>query len=280
MRRYRSPGRPIRRFSSTPGPYAATLRQKSSPWVTGWSCSTRCSTPARRAKEARAVVRAIRQERVVGDGHVVVGGQTALDLDSTDFILARTPYAVGFVVAVTLVVLFLLLGSGAFADHRRADELRLHRGVVRRPGLGVSGGQLTRFFDFEPARHHRVDVPVCCSPSCSALSMDYEVLLLSRVREESTTPPATTTAPSPRDSPERRPRHERRALLVVVGALLRDLAPRAHQDALGSGIAVAVSSTPPSCGPAGAGHHAPARRLELVGAAPLTRLRERLGWRA
>ena len=42
---------------------------------------------------------------------VLVTGQTAVNVDNTNYVLARAPLAVGFVVLATYVLLFLLLGS-------------------------------------------------------------------------------------------------------------------------------------------------------------------------
>ena len=47
---------------------------------------------------ARTIVNEIRAHRLVGDGELVVGGQTAGDVDATAFIMARIPYAIAFVV--------------------------------------------------------------------------------------------------------------------------------------------------------------------------------------
>src|SRR5205823_14900679 len=59
--------------------------------------------------QARSLVRALRGLALAG-GQVLVTGPTAIDLDAIDFMAARTPAAVIFVVVSTLVVLFLLLG--------------------------------------------------------------------------------------------------------------------------------------------------------------------------
>ncbi|HET9036357.1 MAG TPA: MMPL family transporter, partial [Myxococcaceae bacterium] len=63
------------------------------------------------SNEARQLVKALRQDRAVGDGRVLVGGQTASDVDSSAFVFGRAWLAVGLVVLVTLVALFILLGS-------------------------------------------------------------------------------------------------------------------------------------------------------------------------
>jgi hypothetical protein len=59
----------------------------------------------------RRNVRTIRNYGPVADGRALVAGQTASDLDPTDFVLSRAPHAIGVVVSVTLIVLFLLLRS-------------------------------------------------------------------------------------------------------------------------------------------------------------------------
>jgi RND superfamily putative drug exporter len=58
-----------------------------------------------------ALVRAIRGMRRVGDGEVLVTGVAAGELDKRDFVLARTPSAIAFVVVMSYLVLFFLLRS-------------------------------------------------------------------------------------------------------------------------------------------------------------------------
>jgi RND superfamily putative drug exporter len=60
---------------------------------------------------AREIVRAIRANRVVADGTLLVGGESAHDVDVTRFMLSRAPWAVGYVVLATLLVLMVVLGS-------------------------------------------------------------------------------------------------------------------------------------------------------------------------
>ena len=55
-------------------------------------------------------MRAVRAEHVT-DGQVLATGGTAYDLDIVNFILERTPVAVGSVILVTYLILFLLTGS-------------------------------------------------------------------------------------------------------------------------------------------------------------------------
>src|SRR5207245_1435471 len=60
--------------------------------------------------DARNLVRAIRQQSLAG-GEVLVTGSTAFDVDGIQYLLDRTPIAIGFVMLTTILALFLLLGS-------------------------------------------------------------------------------------------------------------------------------------------------------------------------
>ena len=128
---------------------------------------------------ARAVVRAVRSERAVADGQLFVGGQTANDLDSTDFILSRTPLAIGFVMLVTFVILFWMLGSVV---------LPLKAVLMNLVSISGSFGALVWIFQ---DGHLMVREPRPVEPALAVLlfcvifglSMDYEVLMLSRIKE-------------------------------------------------------------------------------------------------
>ena len=135
------------------------------------------------SEQARRLVLALRADRTVGDGRILVGGQSSADVDSTAFVLRRAPLAVGFVVVVTLVALFVLLGSVV---------LPLKAVVMNFLSLAASFGALVWIFQeghlrwllhftpgpLEPA------LPVLLFCTLFGLSMDYEVLMLSRMREE------------------------------------------------------------------------------------------------
>jgi RND superfamily putative drug exporter len=132
--------------------------------------------------EARAVVRAIRRQSLEG-GRLLVTGGTAIDLDSVDFTIRRTPPAVAFVTLVTYLVLFLLLGSVL---------LPLKAVVMNLLSLSASFGAMVWIFqqghlsaqlNFTPASIDPV-LPVLLFSIVFGLSMDYEVFLLSRIQEE------------------------------------------------------------------------------------------------
>jgi uncharacterized membrane protein YdfJ with MMPL/SSD domain len=129
--------------------------------------------------EARSIVRALRADRRVADGTLLVGGQTANDLDTTAYVLERAPRVVAFVVAVTYVVLFLLLGS-----------VLLPIKAVLMNFLSIAGsfGALVWIFQeghglVQSPRPVEPSLPVLLFCTLFGLSMDYEVLMLTRMKE-------------------------------------------------------------------------------------------------
>jgi RND superfamily putative drug exporter len=133
--------------------------------------------------EARQLVRDIRAIEPPTAGEKLVTGFTAIDLDTVNFIVGRTPTAVAFVMLATIVVLFILLGSVV---------LPLKAVVMNLLSISASFGALVWVFQdghgasllgFEAAS---IDpsTPVIMFCIVFGLSMDYEVLLLSRIQEE------------------------------------------------------------------------------------------------
>jgi RND superfamily putative drug exporter len=131
------------------------------------------------SEEARAIVRAVRSDRRVADGTLLVGGATANDVDVTSFVTARAPKAVALVVGATVLVVFLLLGSVV---------LPLKAVVMNLLSIAGSFGALVWIFQ---DGHLFVHEPAPIEPSLPillfcvlfGLSMDYEVLMLSRMKE-------------------------------------------------------------------------------------------------
>jgi RND superfamily putative drug exporter len=112
-----------------------------------------------------------------------VTGQAAFDLDFIDVLRRSAPIVIGFIVVVTYVVLFFLLGS---------ILLPLKAVVMNFLSITASygalvwifqEGHLARWLGFTPGP---IESPIPLIMFCVlfGLSMDYEVLLLSRTREE------------------------------------------------------------------------------------------------
>ena len=128
---------------------------------------------------AERVVRAIRTERSVGDGELVVGGKAARDVDATHFLVSRAPKAVAFVVGVTFLVLLVLL---------RSIVLPLKAVFMNALSIGATFGALVWIFQdghlfAAEARPLEPTLPVLLFCVSFGLSMDYEVLMLARMKE-------------------------------------------------------------------------------------------------
>jgi putative drug exporter of the RND superfamily len=132
---------------------------------------------------ARDILNTIRNDQSVSDGRVMVGGATAIDVDVIKFIYDQVPLAVGTVVLVTYVLLFLLTGSVV---------LPLKAVILNFLSIGASFGALVfifqqgHFADILGFTPQSLDpsIPVILFSIVFGLSMDYEVLLVSRMHEE------------------------------------------------------------------------------------------------
>jgi RND superfamily putative drug exporter len=129
---------------------------------------------------SRAIVHSLRTMAPPPGSSVLVD---AFSLDFTDFILQRIPLAVAYVIIVTYLVLFLLTGSVV---------LPLKAVVMNILSIGASFGALAWVFqqghlssllNFTAAPLDP-SVPVLLFCLVFGLSMDYEVLLISRIQEE------------------------------------------------------------------------------------------------
>ena len=133
--------------------------------------------------EARAIVREIRRAHPPYDGEVMVTGQTAFDLDLLGLVLRHAPFAIGLVMLVTYVVLFLLLDSVVLP--LKAILMNL-LSITASYGALVwifQQGHLASWLNFTPGPIQTA-TPLIMFCLVFGLSMDYEVLLLSRIREE------------------------------------------------------------------------------------------------
>jgi RND superfamily putative drug exporter len=133
--------------------------------------------------EAQELVRKIRRTHPPLDAEVLVTGQTALDLDLAHAIATHAPLTVAVIMIATYLVLFLLLGSLL---------LPLKAVVMNVLSISASYGALVWIFQDGHFRHWlgftpspiETSTPIIMFCVIFGLSMDYEVLLLSRVREE------------------------------------------------------------------------------------------------
>ena len=132
--------------------------------------------------EARAIVNAVRAQQIP-DGQVLATGGTAIDLDIVNFILQRTPVAVASVIAITYIVLFFLTGSVVLPLKAVITNLFSISASFGAMVWIFQEGHLSGLLGFTP---QSIDpsIPVILFSIVFGMSMDYEVLLISRIQEE------------------------------------------------------------------------------------------------
>src|SRR5438093_1998927 len=188
--------------------------------------------------EARAIVHAIRGESVTG-GDVLVTGETAFDVDAVGYLVDRTPIAVAFVTLTTMVALFLLLGSVVLplkAVAMNALSVAASFGALV---WIIQQGHLATVLNFTP-QSIEPSLPVIMFCIMFGLSMDYEVLLLSRIQEEYRRSGDNTAAVA--SGLERSGRLITGAAAIMVGVFVAfALADVVIIKSVGLGLAIAVA---------------------------------------
>jgi trehalose monomycolate/heme transporter len=136
------------------------------------------------AEEARALVNDIRDVPAPAGGEVLVGGQSAVLTDLLESLGALLPWMALMVVTTTFVLLFLAFGSVV---------LPVKALIMNVLSIGASfgalvwifqEGHLSGFLDFTPTGFVEATQPILVLAIIFGLSMDYEVFLMSRIREQ------------------------------------------------------------------------------------------------
>jgi putative drug exporter of the RND superfamily len=133
--------------------------------------------------EARALVRSIRTAHPPVAGELLVTGQTALDLDVIGVVKKTAPLAIGLVLSATLVALLLLLRSVLLPIKAIVTNFLSISASYGALVWIFQDGHLAHWLDFTPGPIQTA-TPIMMFCLVFGLSMDYEVLLLSRIREE------------------------------------------------------------------------------------------------
>jgi RND superfamily putative drug exporter len=130
---------------------------------------------------AQQLVRELRADRPAGTSWIT--GNAAVAVDFVDEIKARAPWALGFVVVATFVLLFLMTGSVLIplkALVMNVLSLSATFGVLV---WIFQYGHLASLLNFTPTGVIETWLPVIVFAFAFGLSMDYEVFLLSRIKE-------------------------------------------------------------------------------------------------
>jgi RND superfamily putative drug exporter len=171
------------RLRAEPGVTAVSAPAVNRAGDTGVLTVTPADSP--QSEETEALVHRLRDEVLPGSGlQVAVGGATAQAIDQSDAVAGRLPLFIGTVVGLSLLLLLMAFRSLAVALKAGAMNLLsigAAYGVVAFLAEGGWAGQLVGIDTATPVPPF---IPVLMFAILFGLSMDYEVFLLSRVREE------------------------------------------------------------------------------------------------
>jgi RND superfamily putative drug exporter len=169
-----------------PGPASARFASPDATWLSVVPSVEPMSA------DGEAVVHAVRD--VAAPSPAMVGGPSAELVDTKDALFSRLPLAGAIIGVVTFVVLFLLFGS--LLVPLKAVVLNM-LSLTATFGAMVwifQDGHLADFLDITPTGTIAVVMPILMFCIAFGLSMDYEVFLLSRIKEEHDKGQDTTTS--------------------------------------------------------------------------------------
>lgn len=132
--------------------------------------------------EGEDVVHAVRD--VAAPFGTLVGGPTAELVDSKSSLLERLPLALGTIAVATFVLLFLMTGSVVVPLKALLLNLLSLTATFGTLVWVFQDGNLSGLLGFTPIGAISVHTPILLFCIAFGLSMDYEVFLLSRIKEE------------------------------------------------------------------------------------------------
>ncbi|MCI0632942.1 MAG: MMPL family transporter, partial [Actinobacteria bacterium] len=143
---------------------------------------------APQAAETTELVHTLRGDvlpAAVPDGmDVHVGGLTAVVIDQSDYLAGRIPFFVGGVLVLSFLVLLVAFRAPLIALKAGLMNLLSLTAAYGVVALAAEGGTLGSLIGVEGDTPIPPFIPVMMFAILFGLSMDYEVFLLSRIREE------------------------------------------------------------------------------------------------
>ena len=225
-------------------------------------------TPAPVSSAARHIVTQIRALAPPAGATVLVGGTTAGLVDELASLGSVLPWMALLVCVSTFVLLFLAFGSVVLpvkAIVMNVLSLGATFGVVV---WIFQWGHLSGLLRFTPTGSIDPTMPILMAAIIFGLSMDYEVFLLSRIRERyDQTGDNTVAVAAGLQRTGGVITSLALLLIIVVGAFSASGITFIKLMGVGMIVALLVDAIG-GPGPAGAGHDAAARPGQLVGAAP------------
>jgi RND superfamily putative drug exporter len=114
----------------------------------------------------------------------LVGGQAAELVDAKESVGAHVPWALGLIGVVTFILLFLMLGSVVLPLKAILLNLLSLTALYGTMVWIFQDGHLSSLLGFTPTGYLSIAIPVLMFCMAFGLSMDYEVFLMSRIKEE------------------------------------------------------------------------------------------------
>jgi RND superfamily putative drug exporter len=137
--------------------------------------------------EGEDLARAIRDvpaPEALAPDEVLVGGQSAQLVDSKSSLFGDLPLALGIIATITFVLLFMMFGSVVVPAKALVLNLLSLSATFGAMVWVFQDGNGAGVLDFTPTGALAASVPVLMFCVAFGLSMDYEVFLLSRIKEE------------------------------------------------------------------------------------------------
>jgi putative drug exporter of the RND superfamily len=203
---------------------------------TGPEMLTVVPTTAPQAPETADLVQRLRDELPPG---VMVGGTTAAFVDQSELVAARLPLFIAGVVGLSFLLLLCAFRSPLIALKAGAMNLLSVGAAYGVISLFAQGGWAGGLIGIDTATPVAPFIPVMMFAILFGLSMDYEVFLLSRVREEYLRHGDTAKAVA--DGLARTARVITAAAAIMVAVFLAFVtAPEPFLKLLGVGMATAI----------------------------------------
>jgi RND superfamily putative drug exporter len=120
----------------------------------------------------------------LGAGAVLVGGQSAQLVDAKSSLFGDLPLALAIIATITFVLLFLMFGSVVVPLKALVLNLLSLSATFGAMVWVFQDGNGAGLLDFTPTGSVAATIPVLMFCVAFGLSMDYEVFLLSRIKEE------------------------------------------------------------------------------------------------
>jgi putative drug exporter of the RND superfamily len=115
---------------------------------------------------------------------VLVGGQSAAQVDTKEVVFERLPWAIALVAVTTFVVLFMMFGSVLVPIKALVLNFLSLTATFGAMVFIFQEGNGSGLLDFTATGDIAVAMPILMFCIAFGLSMDYEVFLLSRIKEE------------------------------------------------------------------------------------------------